>query len=91
MAVVTFAPKDAYAVMNSLVHQATGQNDITATDTSSFIDAGKSVLDTGVENVLNSLSVLIGRTIIASRPYLGKFRLIARNEDNIFDNRCVLV
>lgn len=87
MAVVTFAPKDAYAVMNSLVHQATGQNDITATDTSSFIDAGKSVLDTGVENVLNSLSVLIGRTIIASRPYLGKFRLIARNESDIFDNR----
>lgn len=87
MAVVTFAPQDAYAVMNSLVHQATGQTSITATDTSSFIDAGKTVLDTGVENVLNSLSVLIGRTIIASRPYLGKFRLIARNEADIFDNR----
>ena len=51
MAVVTFAPQDAYAVMNSLVHQATGQTSITATDTSSFIDAGKTVLDTGVENV----------------------------------------
>lgn len=87
MAVVTFAPKDAYAVMNSLVHQATGQNDITVTDTSSFVSAGQTVLDTGTENVFNALSVLIGRTIIASRPYTGKFRLIARQEADAFDNR----
>lgn len=87
MAVVTFQPKDAYAVMNSLVHQATGQSDITATDTSSFIDAGKAVLDTGMENVFNALSVLIGRTIIASRPYTGKFKLFTRSEADAFDNR----
>lgn len=87
MAVVTFAPKDAYAVMNSLVAQATGKTDIVATDTSSFIDAGKAVLDTGMENVFNSLSVLIGRTIIASRPYTGKFKIIAKNEVDGFDNR----
>ena len=87
MAVVTFAPKDAYAVMNSLVHQATGRTDIVATDTSSFIDAGNTVLDTGVENVFNSLSVLIGRTIIAVRPYTGKFNLISRTEADAFDNR----
>lgn len=87
MAVVSFSPKDAYAVMNSLVAQATGKTDIVATDTSSFIDAGKAVLDTGMENVFNSLSVLIGRTIIASRPYTGKFKIIAKNEVDGFDNR----
>lgn len=87
MAVVTFAPVDAYAVMNSLVHQATGRDDLTATDTSSFIDAGKAVLDTGTENVLNALSVLIGRTIIASRPYTGKFKLITKSEASAYDNR----
>lgn len=87
MAVVTFAPKDAYAVMNTLVHQATGAENISVVDTASFIDAGKAVLDTGVENVLNSLSVLIGRTIIASRPYEGKFKIITRNESDAFDNR----
>ena len=87
MAVVTFAPKDAYEVMNSLVAQATGKTDIVVTDTSSFIDAGKAVLDTGMENVFNSLSVLIGRTIIASRPYTGKFKIIAKNEVDGFDNR----
>ena len=87
MAVVSFSPKDAYAVMNSLVAQATGKTDIVATDTSSFIDAGKAVLDTGMENVFNSLSVLIGRTIIASRPYTGKFKIISKNEVDGFDNR----
>lgn len=87
MATITFTPKDAYAVMNTLVKQATGAETITAVDTSSFIDAGKAVLDTGVENVLNSLSVLIGRTIIASRPYTGKFKIITRNESDAFDNR----
>lgn len=87
MAVVTFAPTDAYAVMNDLVHQATGQNDIEVVDTSSFIDAGKLVLDTGVENVFNALNVLIGRTIIASRPYTGKFNLISRQIGDAFENR----
>lgn len=87
MAVVSFAPTDAHAVMNSLVHQAVGTDAITVVDTSTFIDAGKAVLDTGVENVMNALSVLIGRTIIASRPYTGKFNIITRNEADAFDNR----
>ena len=87
MAVVTFAPKDAYAVMNSLVRQAIGETSITVTDTSSFVDAGKKVLDTGTENVFSALSVLIGRTIIASRPYTGKFKLIAKSEADAFDIR----
>ena len=87
MGVVTFAPKDAYSVMNSLVHQATGQNEITAVDTSSFVSAGQVVLDTGYENVFNSLSVLMARTIIASRPYTGKFNLIARSVADAFENR----
>lgn len=87
MAVVTFAPVDAYAVMNELVHEATGQSNIDVVDTSSFIDAGKAVLDTGVENVFNALNVLIGRTIIASRPYTGKLDTISRQVGNAFENR----
>lgn len=87
MAIVSFAPKDAHAVMNSLVHQATGTDNITVVDTASFIDAGTAVLNTGVENVMNALSVLIRRTIIPSRPYTGKFNLITRNESDAFDNR----
>ena len=87
MAVVTFAPVDAYAVMNSLVHQATGRDDLTATDTSSFIDAGKAVLDTGTENVLNSLGLLMGRVMVASRKYTGKFNIINAVDSGVFTHR----
>lgn len=86
-ATLTFTPKDAYAVMNSLVKQATGETGINVVDTSSFIDAGTKVLNSGYENVFNALGVLIGTTIVASRPYTGKFKLVAANTADAFENR----
>lgn len=79
MAAVTFGIKDVYAIMNDLYRQATGQNDIAVVDTSSFINAGQKVLDTGVGNVLNSLSILVGETFFNERPYKGKFSIASKN------------
>ena len=87
MPALTFGPKDAYSVMNALVAQATGKSDIEVVDTSSFIDAGTQVLQAGYENLYNSLGVLIGRTIIASRKYEGKFRLVTAETTSAFENR----
>lgn len=87
MSVITFTPKDAYAVMNTLVHQATGDSSIAVVDTSSFIDAGTKTLEAGYENVYNALGVLIGTTIVAARPYQGKFKLVAYATANAFENR----
>lgn len=78
MAAVTFGIKDVYAIMNDLYRQATGQNSINVVDTSSFIDAGQKVLDTGVGNVLNSLSILVGETWMNERPYKGKFNIASK-------------
>ena len=36
-----FKPVDVYPIVNSLVHQITGQDNLTVVDTASFIDAGK--------------------------------------------------
>lgn len=72
----TLTPVDAHALMNALVKQATGQQQITAVDTSSFVSAGELVLSTGVENTLNALSLIIGRTFMAVRPYEAKLRII---------------
>lgn len=75
-----FIPQDIYPIMNSLVHQLTGQASQSVIDTSSFIDAGNKIIDvanqTSYENVFNALSVLVGRTIVEARPYSGKFKLI---------------
>ena len=81
-----FYPKDAYSIMNQLTKQISGQSSVTVTDTSSFVSAGTSVLEAGYENVMNALSVLISRTIVASRPYDGKFKLV-NAESSAFDNR----
>ena len=65
-------PQDCYALMNALVAEATGQADINVVDLSSFVSAGEKVLATGAENTLNALSLVLGRTIIAVRPYKAK-------------------
>lgn len=82
----SFQVKDAYAVMNALARQATAQADIDVVDHTSFIDAGTKTLATGTENVLNSIARTIAYVVIASRPYSGKFGLIAATE-NQFNSR----
>ena len=83
----TYTPKDAYSLMNALVKQATGQQSVTATDTSSFVSAGELVMATGTENVLNALSILIGRTFMAVRPYGAKLQLINASNTGMYTNR----
>jgi len=80
-------PQDAYAVMNALVHQATGQASFTVTDISSFVSAGETVLNTGLENTLNALSIVVGRTLIAVRPYKAKLQIIQALNTNLYTSR----
>ena len=81
-----FKPTDVYPIMNQLVREISGQDSISVTDTTSFVSAGTSVLEAGYENVMNAISVLIARTIVAARPYEGKFKII-NAESSAFDNR----
>ena len=83
----TLTPVDAQAIMEELVKQATGQNSFGAVNTSNFASAGELVLASGVENTLNALSLLIGRTLIASRPYTGKLGLINAIDQGAYTDR----
>lgn len=70
-------PQDCHVLMNLLVKEATGQDaTIQAVDSSSFVAAGETVLSTGTENTLNALSMVIGRTLMAVRPYKARMRII---------------
>ena len=81
-------PQDRHALMNSLVEEATGQQaSIVATDTSSFVSAGELVLATGMENTLNALSLVLGRTFMAVRPYQAKLRLINAIDTGVYSSR----
>lgn len=83
----TLTPLDCHALMNALVAQATGQSDLSVVDTSSFVSAGEKVLATGYENVLNSLSLVLGRTLIAVRPYKAKLSSIQAYSTGEYSHR----
>lgn len=83
----SLTPQDCYALMNALVAEATGQSDISVTDLSSFVSAGETVLATGKENTLNALSLVLGRTIIATRPYKAKLSSVQAIDTGDYSHR----
>lgn len=84
----TYTPRDIHAIMNLLVKEATGQdNTINVVDSSTFVSAGETVLATGVENTLNSLAIVIGRTLMAVRPYKAKLAIINALNTDLYTSR----
>lgn len=75
----SLTPTDVYGIVNAMSAEMFGQNStLTAFNTSTFATVGEAMLRTGYENTVGALSSVIGRTIIAARPYRGKFRIIMR-------------
>lgn len=73
----SLTPTDAYALINLMVKEATGQDaTIQAVDSSSFVSVGETLLRTGTENTLNAFSIVLGRTFAAVRPYKAKLMII---------------
>ena len=83
----TLTPVDAHQIMNLLLRQATGEQALTVTDTSSFISAGELVMATGMENVTNSVSIVMNRLIVASRAYNARMRIVQTDEVGSYSNR----
>ena len=80
--------KDAYQIINLLVREATGQDaTIQAVDPSTFVSVGETVLATGVENTLNALSMVLGRTFMAVRPYNAKLGILNSINSGLYANR----
>lgn len=80
--------RDIHALMNALVKEATGQqNTLQVVNSSTFISAGEQVLATGTENVLNSLSLVLGRPLVAVRPYNAKFNMINAIDTGAYTHR----
>lgn len=79
---------DGYAWINAMAEEMFGQNaTITAVDESTFASVGESILNAGTENVINTLSLVASRNIIAIRPYKAKFALLNALDSGVFSNR----
>lgn len=79
---------DACVIMQNFVKEATGQTvQIAAEDTSSFTSAGNLVMQTGYENVTESLSIITGMSIIAVRAYVGRASIIRAANWDVYTTR----
>lgn len=84
----TLTTLDCYALINAIAKEATGQElALQAQDTSSFVSVGETILRTGTENTLNAISLVLGRTFMAVRPYEAKLRLINALDNGLYSNR----
>ena len=80
--------RDGYALMTLLVHEALGQDsEIQKVDSSNFVSVGETLLASGTENVINALSLVLGRTFMAVRPYKAKFNIINAISTGAYSHR----
>lgn len=79
--------KQASLILNELVHQATGQQAITASNPGEFVSVAQTALKTGYDPILNAMSQMWGRTIFSIRPYTRKFKGMEMSLDR-WGNAC---
>lgn len=60
-------------LLNAINRQATGQNNITPTNTAEFVTLATSTLATGYDPVINAISQVLSKTVFSVRPYSRKF------------------
>ena len=83
-----FTPLDCYALINAIAKEATGQEPtLQAVDTSTFVSVGETILKSGVENTLNAIGLVLGRTFMAVRPYKAKLRILNALNSGLYANR----
>lgn len=70
----------AYVLLNSIVQQATGAANLTATSPSDFITVGTTALQAGYDKVLAAITQIIGRTMFSIRPYNRKLADLSRTD-----------
>lgn len=80
-------PQDVHALVNELVAQLTGQQDLRAVDTSSFVSVGETVMHYSVENVAHALTLVIARTISTAKPYKARYGIIQTEDVGMYSNR----
>lgn len=74
MAINQLGFEQAATLIAALHTQVTGQSSIAPTDTASFVSMAQATLRAGYEPVLNAIGQVLGRTLIAVRPYSRKFK-----------------
>ena len=74
MAINTMGFEDASLLLSALYGQVAGMSAATPTDTASFVSMAQATLQAGYEPVMNAITQVLSKTLIAVRPYSRKFK-----------------
>ena len=74
MAINTMGFEDASLLLSALYSQVAGVSAATPTDTSSFVSMAQATLQAGYEPVMEAITQVLSKTLIAVRPYSRKFK-----------------
>lgn len=64
----------ASTILNSIMHQATGQTAGALTNTADFVSVATTVLKNGFDPVYDAINQVLSKTILSIRPYTRKFK-----------------
>ena len=74
MSVNTMGIEQAYQLVAAVHEQATGKNTITPTTPADFISVANATLQAGYDKVLQAITQVVSKTLMAVRPYNRKFK-----------------
>ena len=74
MAINTMGFEDASLLLSALYGQVAGVSSVAPTDTASFVSMAQATLQAGYEPVMNAITQVLSKTLIAVRPYNRKFK-----------------
>ena len=81
-------PQDCHAIVNLIQKELSGQDgNVTTVNSSNFVSVGETILNHQAENVYNAISVVLGRTLVASRSYTAKLWLINAANTGVYTHR----
>ena len=81
-------PQDCHAIVNLIQKEMSGQDgQITTVNSSNFVSVGETILASSKENIYNALSTVLGRTLVAVRPYKAALWLINAVNTGVYTHR----
>lgn len=81
---MSLTTKDGHVILNLIVNQMTGQTTLSTVNTSNFVATAEKVMASGMENVLNAMSIVAGRLYIDAMQYDGKFKIIRELDGDVY-------
>lgn len=82
-----FKRKDAYALMQLVVKELTGQDIGNVVDTEGFISAGSLAATYDTDEIFNAMTIVYARMRMAVRSYNAKLWLIDSIDNDMYSNR----